>query len=710
MLFELRQIKVILREYYQAHFKHIRDTGDNETASEELQKDADTAVEALQALFADHEEFRDEDNAREFLSAGTSDADPRIISTLESWMEELISRYGAQNGPIKRSADTTAEMSRILEPFVTMAESGADCGDLQAASLWPIVRLVRVGVHSPLLKRGIIIADLPGRSDVNRLRVRTTTRYVRNCYYYVLAADIARVQTDDNVQRNLQKESRAFSGRKALVCTKIDDLQSSTKPKVLQPSGAALEEFNRLVRALGVTKSESTEKEQLRRKSKGSTKASYKKQLDKLALRRKAYEALKSESLVVMRNNKVTLGMQKQHKRIASDPHILEVHCVSSNAYELHKDGFTHDFIPLSLSATGIPNLRYLLSKFPAVDKYRFLEAFVSGTLRSLIQSLEMWSKQSTVARRLEIRRAIEKPSKEAGNEIKLFLNEISVALESQVLQHFDKNKSSWISTGTQLIEQIKQMKAASVAAVCRRGGTWEPKGQGRIRISWTEKLLDPIIRDTSPAWKHFEAEVKEFTEQCYVKLSALLDGIREDLRKIEGVSVAPMEPFMASLGPKKVELHNCMEGFSDKVAKKVRDTKLDVMQGEEDGFLMKAMGPVYDKCAQIRGRGSNIARCTLLEHAISEGLPFAAMRPGVEDMMKRGLLECQEALSESVKIVFENVLKDFDRMFVVEEVPNPKRDVLREQVNVFVNGAKAKINGPIEMELATAVNESGRQ
>lgn len=285
--------------------------------------------------------------------------------------------------------------------------------------MWPIVQLVRVGLHSPLLKRGIIVADLPGRSDVNRLRVRTTTRYIRSCYYYLLVADIARVQTDNNVHRNLHRESRAFSGRKALVCTKIDDLQPSTKPKVLQPSAAAQQEFTRLERALRLTRLDYTNTEQLRKKSKGSTKSNHKKQLEKLKLRQKAYEALKTESLVIMRNHKVTLAMQKQHKRLTPDALILNVHCVSSNAYELHKDGFTPDFIPLSLRVTGIPNLRYLLSKFPADDKRRVLKDFINGALPSLVQSLQMWSKQSVVARRLEIRTAVDRPSKDAVSKFR---------------------------------------------------------------------------------------------------------------------------------------------------------------------------------------------------------------------------------------------------------------------------------------------------
>lgn len=83
----------------------------------------------MKALFADREEFCNEDTAHEFLSTGMSDADPTIISKLDSWIEELMSRYGAQDGPIKRTADTATEIASLLEPFVAMDESGAESGE-----------------------------------------------------------------------------------------------------------------------------------------------------------------------------------------------------------------------------------------------------------------------------------------------------------------------------------------------------------------------------------------------------------------------------------------------------------------------------------------------------------------------------------------------------------------------------------------------------
>ena len=53
------------------------------------------------------------------------------------------------------------------------------------------------------------------------------------------------------------------------------------------------------------------------------------------------------------------------------------------------------------------------------------------------------------------------------------------------------------------------------------------------------------------------------------------------------------------------------------------------------------------------------------------------------------------------VEAIFDMVLADFDRSFVLQETPNPKRDILGHQIREFVVNAKATLDGPVEMEFA---------
>lgn len=100
-------------------------------------------------------------------------------------------------------------------------------------------------------------------------------------------------------------------------------------------------------------------------------------------------------------------------------------------------------------------------------------------------------------------------------------------------------------------------------------------------------------------------------------------------------------------------------------------------------------------------------ARCTLLEDAISKGEQFSKINPGIKNAIENELETQQPKLVENVQEIFHKVTQDFDSMFVVEELPNPKRDALRLKVQRFVSHAKAQNDGPIEVEFAKATKDS---
>jgi len=92
-----------------------------------------------------------------------------------------------------------------------------------------------------------------------------------------------------------------------------------------------------------------------------------------------------------------------------------------------------------------------------------------------------------------------------------------------------------------------------------------------------------------------------------------------------------------------------------------------------------------------------------LLKDAMVRGEPFAKIMPGLQTAIETGLKMLEPELVDSVHEVFEMILLDFDRIFVVEELPNPKRDVLKGQVKDFVYHARAKIDNQIATEYAIA-------
>lgn len=97
----------------------------------------------------------------------------------------------------------------------------------------------------------------------------------------------------------------------------------------------------------------------------------------------------------------------------------------------------------------------------------------------------------------------------------------------------------------------------------------------------------------------------------------------------------------------------------------------------------------------------------TLLEQAIKDGVPYVKICDQVKDTVESALLDQQAALLQNVQEVFDTVVMDFDQMFVVEELPDPRRDNSCQQIQEFVVQANARLNGPIEREFAAATSLS---
>lgn len=161
----LDKIRIIIQHEFRAYYNYSIADIDNEDqeTQDELCVCHETAVETFKALFANRDEFRNEDAIEGFFSTATSAEDKDILHTLHNWVEGIMTEYGADDGLICLNAHTVEELARKVEPFAKTCTNFANDQGRLTPSLWPLVEIVRVGLQSRLLKHGLVIADLPGK-------------------------------------------------------------------------------------------------------------------------------------------------------------------------------------------------------------------------------------------------------------------------------------------------------------------------------------------------------------------------------------------------------------------------------------------------------------------------------------------------------------------------------------------------------------------
>ena len=103
-------------------------------------------------------------------------------------------------------ADTSDSLNELTE-------------DLRDRGLWPLLKQVCVYLDSPLLKDGLVLADIPGYHDVNPAREQAAKRYESSCRDLIVVADIAR-SVDNPIIRDVVQGYRATPQDIGLPCSK----------------------------------------------------------------------------------------------------------------------------------------------------------------------------------------------------------------------------------------------------------------------------------------------------------------------------------------------------------------------------------------------------------------------------------------------------------------------------------------------------------
>ncbi|MCJ1377163.1 hypothetical protein MMC17_000255 [Xylographa soralifera] len=706
IFFEPAERETILKEYFADHYRFTLEDVDGleEATRRDYELRRDTTMEAFLAIYAEYPEFQSEEAAQEFLDTATSDRDPMILDKLFTWSREVVASCEADNSVVERAADSAIELGGKIERFVKTWN-----GDDILSSPWPLVKLVKIGLHSVFLSRGVVLADLPGLSDVNQTRVKLTQLYTRDCDFIFLVARVGRVQTDSNTNdRLLYGVCRALGPRKALICTRADEMDEFTKPRDLAASPTDRQEHDQILRSWTSLSNEIKRFAASLAKLHGQARAEALDEIQLLKLKKKALHVMKLGVLIKMRNKKVIAAMQKKYESTTKEKNPLRVYCVSNEHYALHQIGYTEDLMPCSMDIVGISDVRLCALILPSAHKLKKLQEHCKGTVKSLISSLEGWCLQSTMERRVELRALVAKPREKTSSVIATFLSELKAHLRTIVIDGIVQSRPDWTSRGSKAAGGWAQYHHATYAAWCRNQGDYHKKVQGRT--PWNATLLEPVMKDLYKFWTLFDTTAKDASARCLSSLNNLLDTVVVDIKgriDFPGADLASIKSFNESLEAQKAVIYSRVSEIRTAVEDLSRNVKLDATTAEFNAYVPVAMKPVYRDCAAKTGTGRNKVQRALLENAISRGVPFQDIASKVEKAFEDFFETNRNTFTTKLEKIFDEILVDFDLRFRVQEVHDPSRDELRRQLHDFVVQAKIKIDGPMMEELDRAENDS---
>lgn len=373
-----------------------------------------TARDCLQELFADHLESN---SAEMYMGTAKSAQDPKIVSNLMKWTTEIHQRFIKEGGTsVHLEASTPEDLTEMYHPFTRQVANATYDGKPLRFTPWPFVEVVQVFLDSPVLAQNIVIADVPGVSDVNYFRVKNAAQYLQKCNTTIVVGKIDRLQ--DNVafrQQYLDAYRRRRSGSVILVATRSDDLNDehgstlvldSTSETVLASINEKLLELEKRIKLT----SNEMDGNRLNKKSKANK--GLKKRRKKLMARKTSLEKQRKGIRIALRSKQVGRTIGLNYRADTGDDAGAPVFCVSNRMYMRHLRGYDTDneqSVPtMTLEETQIPALISHIFALPSKGRTADLDHFARGTLKTLLSVIQMSCSTSTLARVRHLTRTVQ--------------------------------------------------------------------------------------------------------------------------------------------------------------------------------------------------------------------------------------------------------------------------------------------------------------
>ncbi|KAH7323547.1 hypothetical protein BKA65DRAFT_70778 [Rhexocercosporidium sp. MPI-PUGE-AT-0058] len=616
------QLRELLWSYRFFHITDLDDQGIRADEQARLEAQSKLAWDTLQAAFGPQRELTET-----YLQDPSDGAENRIQNKLKEWSSDLRWPDESHESGWLGSAETVDDCKNRTRKFLT-------------GNLWPFIKVIRIYLSSQVLKSGAILADLPGFHDSNNARVKAAEGYMYKCDEVFVVADITRVSTNKNVELIFQKSlgSNLNNGRPSqgvsLICTRSEDFDSDEVSRTFfsdrkNPNTCRVKQLKEM---LDEIESDPERPGALRQRDDAQDELNY--------------------LFMTNRNDYIERLVTKNHAALFKNRK-LSVFCVSNKAYQdYRKRPRVHE---LSIRGSGIPALRGHCHKIPAQAQFRISHHFLTITLKSLVQRVQLWlagGSQETMPNDATVQKLLDTIKQDLKNNMKDFVAQTEEAqieiAKDCLMQPMKSNLGSWTQSALQASNGWSSLHHTQYAAFCRGHGSYE--SAKCPRANWNLEIIEDMVDTLSISWEeHRErtgTSMDEFERLVISSLEALLTQVKD-------FSGAPL--FAEALETKVESIKYTFSAVRETLEQQFEVIERNASSDHSNAYIREYMVPVYRVCSMDNGPGVTARSRTRVREAIgSTRFPvlFRAIRSRV-----------QTALHELIKDTMKNLHRDINEI-----------------------------------------------
>ncbi|KAF1998322.1 hypothetical protein P154DRAFT_621882 [Amniculicola lignicola CBS 123094] len=723
----LQMVTDLFKKYMQ-YRKTLEESPDEVTETET--EVASTARECFQQLFSNHPEFSDEATADEFLSSATSATDPVILNRLLKWTKNILCTFVPDGKTtLTIEANTAAGLVERFLPFTRTVPYREFNGLPLNFSPWPLVRLVRVCIDSPILKQGIVLADLPGLSDINRFRVDASLRYMQNCDVTIVVAKIDRPEKSASLKKYIMEAfRRRRSGSVIVAITRSDDVNLEGKTNFeLDPNDeerlAAITQNH-----AALDKMVEAKRAEIRANMQSGKRKMNKKlnaQIRMIQKRKKALTQERLEVRVAARNKKVAATIAQNYRMDTRDDARVPIFCISNKAYMHHIRGYELDAPPaMGLVETQVPTMRAHIYALPSIGKFGTLDYFCNNSMHMLLSVIQMSCSTSTLTRKEHLLRIVNKANHDIGKEItrlvrKYLSTEVAVLLTGMTNEGQGSMGWNFSRSARALCAKYAKYPPSGHRAFVRNRGHYKTKKVPEA--NWNDEFLLPVRSslDQSFGKLHDECEVtlKAEVAQAIKEIMASLNlQLRDDPQAL--VCNAYKDCFLSNLPRHEADIAREIEGFAKGLQRYFRIINRRTTTTGDNSYIDSVMKSIYansdiraptqkgmsthnDPPSSKSSKTLHKSRCEVFEsHVTAADGPFHSLSSMVDSKLNQALSQSEHRLQNGVGMVFDQIRRAFDVMSQRRDNDSVEGQRFRRELHGLVEEGRKIVEGPVRRGL----------
>ncbi|TQV95586.1 tat pathway signal sequence [Cordyceps javanica] len=551
----LSQQMCLLESYRHFHFAYVLNANDSDAAERShFKKRAKLAKDTFYSLFHTRTPCHD-----------------TLLHADKGEVECIFRRLIRELRPVSSQTNmTNLTKSACAEKLLELSSAPASAAESATrAAAWPYIEKIKVFLNAQILKKGLVLVDLPGLRDINSARRNITELY-----------DIQAKES----QKDWPGERADFIGEKLAAIAECE---------------ADIEELDEELETL-------PEKEDRLRED--DRKAS------DLNDRKRRVELLRF--LVQTRNGDIVTQLSTAY-RAANTNTATNVFCVSNTLYSKRRNARLSAALPF-LQLSGIIELRRHCISIVSANQHREASVFVKTDVPKLLADIGLWAQSGVDTLDGERRAAVKVVLDNVENRLQSNLfgrraptQELSRAL-CQIFRTeiYDMRLvSQWSTSARAAAYEWRSWHHMTYSAYCRNYGN-HSTAKARDR-NWNDEAIRHMVRDMTTPWSTVESRLQEeyarvsefFRDSLDSAIHPLYDD-DDDNNPIQWA--ATLEPLRRAMLLEKFVLLDALENAFEKASLQLKQLKIDGLTSWRTSYTGVYMEGPYNTAMHDSGTGSD--------------------------------------------------------------------------------------------------------